>query len=95
MPGINDVEIVLYLHENWENLTQANKVDLLRKLRLITNIRTSNMHLLDSHGKLRKYDSPEQSMYYLFATRLLFFFFFLVIVTKLCHLFQYLGNSLS
>ena len=59
MPGINDVEIVLHLHENWENLTQTNKVDLLRKLGLITNIRTSNMHLLDSHGKLRKYDSPE------------------------------------
>ena len=94
MPGINDVEIVLHLHENWENLTQANKVDLLRKLELITNIRTSNMHLLDSHGKLRKYDSPEQSMYYLFATRPPFFFF-LVIITKLCHLFQYLGNSLS
>jgi len=94
MPGINDVEIVIHLHENLENLT-ANKVDLLRKLRLITNIRTSNMHLLDSHGKFRKYDSPEQSMYYLFATRPLFFFFFLVIVTKLCHLFQYLGNSLS
>ena len=39
MPGINDVEIVLHLHENWENLTQTNKVDLLRKLRLISNIR--------------------------------------------------------
>ena len=76
MPGINDVEIVLHLYENWENLTQANKVDLLRKLRLITNIRTSNMYLLDSHSKFRKYDSPEQSMYYLFATRPIFFFFF-------------------
>jgi len=69
MPGINDVEIVLYLHENWENLTQANKVDLLRKLRLITNIRTLNMHLLDSHGKLRKYNSPEHTTFIL----LLFF----------------------
>ncbi|XP_021306038.1 DNA topoisomerase 2 [Sorghum bicolor] len=77
--GGNDVEIMIHLHENSENLVQANEVDLQRKFELRTSMGTSNMHLLDSNGIIKKNDSPEQSMYYLFATRPPFFISFVVL----------------
>lgn len=39
------------------------KQDILKKLKLTTTISTSNMHLFDADGVIKKYDTPEQSMF--------------------------------
>jgi hypothetical protein len=43
----------------------AMEEGLVKKFKLTTTIGTSNMHLFDSDGKIRKYDTPEQSELYL------------------------------
>lgn len=42
----------------------AKQEGLLKKFKLTTTISTSNMHLFDSKGVIKKYDNPEQSMYF-------------------------------
>ena len=54
-----DVYIQLQLSE--ENMNIAKQEGLVKKFKLTTTIGTSNMHLFDSDGKIRKYDTPEQS----------------------------------
>lgn len=44
-----------------ENLILAQQEGLLKKFKLATTISTSNMHLFDSNGKIKKYDNPEDS----------------------------------
>ncbi|KAK4379698.1 hypothetical protein RND71_001560 [Anisodus tanguticus] len=43
-----------------ENLLLAQQEGLLKKFKLTTTISTSNMHLFDSRGKIKKYDTPEE-----------------------------------
>ena len=45
-----------------ENLLMAKQEGLLQKFKLTTKISTSNMHLFDSNGTIKKYETPEQSM---------------------------------
>lgn len=45
-----------------ENMNIAIKEGLEKKFNLTTTIATTNMHLLDSKGVVKKYDNPEQSM---------------------------------
>jgi len=35
---------------------------LFKKFRLTSTISTSNMHLFDAEGKIKKFDTPEQSI---------------------------------
>jgi DNA topoisomerase-2 len=44
-----------------ENMLVAKQEGLLKKFKLTTTISTSNMHLFDSAGVIKKYDNPEQS----------------------------------
>lgn len=46
-----------------ENFSIARQEGLLKKLKLTTSISTSNMHLFDANGAIKKYDNPEQSKY--------------------------------
>ncbi|WOH04380.1 hypothetical protein DCAR_0623789 [Daucus carota subsp. sativus] len=43
-----------------ENMLIAKQEGLLKKFKLTANISTSNMHLFDPKGVIKKYDSPEQ-----------------------------------
>lgn len=45
-----------------ERLPAVKQEGLLKKLKLSTSISTSNMHLFDARGVIKKYDTPEQSM---------------------------------
>lgn len=45
-----------------ENLAMAKQEGLLKKFKLTSTISTSNMHLFDPKGVIKKYDTPEQSM---------------------------------
>ncbi|AQK73823.1 DNA topoisomerase 2 [Zea mays] len=54
-----DVYIQLKLSE--ANVNVAKEEGLVKKFKLTTTIGTTNMHLFDSDGKIRKYDTPEQS----------------------------------
>lgn len=44
------------------NMMAAKQEGLLKKFKLTTTISTSNMHLFDPKGVIKKYDTPEQSM---------------------------------
>lgn len=45
-----------------EQLLAARADGLQKKFKLTTSISTTNMHLFDSNGVIKKYDTPEQSM---------------------------------
>lgn len=45
-----------------ENMNIAIQEGLEKKFKLTTTIATTNMHLIDSKGVIKKYDTPEQSM---------------------------------
>ncbi|GFP92089.1 DNA topoisomerase 2 [Phtheirospermum japonicum] len=54
-------EVVQFsVHMSAENLLKARQEGLLKKFKLTTSIATSNMHLFDSRGLIKKYDTPEQ-----------------------------------
>ena len=42
-------------------MMMAKQESLLKKFKLTTTISTSNMHLFDSRGMIKKYDTPEES----------------------------------
>ena len=42
-------------------MNAAKLEGLEKKFKLTTTISTSNMHLFDSNGIIKKYDTPEQS----------------------------------
>ncbi|KAJ7982233.1 DNA topoisomerase 2 [Quillaja saponaria] len=60
-----DIEITL----TEENMEMAKREGLLKKFRLTTTISTTNMHLFDSKGVIKKYDSPEQILEEFFHLR--------------------------
>lgn len=43
----------------------AKQEGLMKKFKLTTSISTSNMHLFDPRGVIKKYDNPEQSEFIL------------------------------
>ncbi|KAJ6905291.1 hypothetical protein NC652_023142 [Populus alba x Populus x berolinensis] len=53
-----------------ENMLVAKQEGLLKKFKLTTTISTSNMHLFDSAGVIKKYDNPEQILENFFHLRL-------------------------
>ncbi|XP_057978601.1 DNA topoisomerase 2 isoform X2 [Malania oleifera] len=56
-----------------EHLTMAKQEGLLKKFKLTTTISTSNMHLFDPRGLIKKYDTPEQILEDFFPLRLEFY----------------------
>ncbi|KAF8398402.1 hypothetical protein HHK36_017329 [Tetracentron sinense] len=56
-----------------ENLMMAKQEGLMKKFKLTTTISTSNMHLFDPKGVIKKYDNPEQILEEFFHLRLEFY----------------------
>ncbi|KAG2653254.1 hypothetical protein PVAP13_1NG440800 [Panicum virgatum] len=67
----DDVYFVLKLTE--DNMNKVMEEGLVKKFKLTTTIGTSNMHLFDSDGKIRKYDTPEQILEEFYKLRLEFY----------------------
>ncbi|XBI08063.1 hypothetical protein VPH35_135862 [Triticum aestivum] len=65
-----DVYFKVILSE--QNMNVAKKEGLEKKFKLITTIGTT-MYLFDSHGKIRKYDTPEDVLKEFFPLRLEFY----------------------
>ncbi|XP_021890757.1 DNA topoisomerase 2 isoform X1 [Carica papaya] len=55
------------------NMMAAKQEGLLKKFKLTTTISTSNMHLFDPKGVIKKYDTPEQILEDFFHLRLEFY----------------------
>ncbi|KAL8098365.1 DNA topoisomerase 2 isoform X2 [Apium graveolens] len=53
-----------------DNMRTAKQEGLLKKFKLTTTISTSNMHLFDPKGVIKKYDSPEQILEDFYHVRL-------------------------
>ncbi|CAN1342380.1 DNA topoisomerase 2 [Linum perenne] len=53
-----------------EKVLQARSEGLLKKFKLTSSINTSNMHLFDPSGRIKKYDNPEQVIEEFFHLRL-------------------------
>ncbi|KAF6995935.1 hypothetical protein CFC21_012354 [Triticum aestivum] len=66
-----DVDFELILTE--QNMNIAKQEGLEKKFKLTTTIGTTNMHLFDSNGKIRKYDTPEDVLKEFFDLRLDFY----------------------
>ncbi|CAA0808911.1 DNA topoisomerase 2 [Striga hermonthica] len=67
-------EIVHFsVHMSTNNLLAAKQEGLLKKFKLTTSISTSNMHLFDAKGVIKKYDTPEQILEEFFYIRLEFY----------------------
>ncbi|KAK9128716.1 hypothetical protein Syun_017513 [Stephania yunnanensis] len=56
-----------------ENIQIAKQEGLMKKFKLTTSISTSNMHLFDTNGVIKKYDAPEQILEEFFHLRLQFY----------------------
>ena len=54
----NEFEFTITLSE--EKVQLARTEGLLKKFKLTSSISTTNMHLFDPSGKIKKYDNPEQ-----------------------------------
>ncbi|CAN6696972.1 unnamed protein product [Malus baccata var. baccata] len=65
------VDIIVHLRE--EKLMAAKQEGLLKKFKLTTSISTSNMHLFDRKGVIKKFDTPEQILEDFFHLRLEFY----------------------
>ncbi|XP_052142944.1 DNA topoisomerase 2 [Oryza glaberrima] len=66
-----NVEFLITLSK--ENMAIALQEGLEKKFKLTTTIGTTNMHLFDSNGKIRKYDTPEDILKEFFGLRLEFY----------------------
>ncbi|GMI87135.1 topoisomerase II [Hibiscus trionum] len=64
-----DFEIIM----TEENMMLAKQDGLLKKFKLTTTVSTSNMHLFDSRGVIKKYDTPEEILEEFFHLRLDFY----------------------
>mmetsp|Transcript_28242 Transcript_28242/g.45711 ORF Transcript_28242/g.45711 Transcript_28242/m.45711 type:complete len:1587 (+) Transcript_28242:75-4835(+) len=53
-----------------EGMASAEEVGLIKKFKLATTLSTTNMHLFDPAGKIKKYDSPETVLTDFFSLRL-------------------------
>ncbi|XP_030493385.2 DNA topoisomerase 2 isoform X1 [Cannabis sativa] len=65
------VDILVHMTE--ENMMAAKQDGLLKKFKLTTSLNTSNMHLFDANGLIKKYDTPEQILEEFFHIRLAFY----------------------
>ncbi|KAL6562734.1 hypothetical protein OROGR_003741 [Orobanche gracilis] len=65
------VEILVHLPV--KNLIAAKKEGFLKKFKLTTSINTTNMHLFDTKGAIKKYETPEQILEEFFHLRLEFY----------------------
>ncbi|KAK3416892.1 hypothetical protein EUGRSUZ_H02633 [Eucalyptus grandis] len=66
----DDVTVHFEVMLTEENMMIAKQEGLLKKFKLTSTISTSNMHLFDSNGVIKKYDSPEQILEEFFHLRL-------------------------
>ncbi|KAG8071989.1 hypothetical protein GUJ93_ZPchr0006g44923 [Zizania palustris] len=66
-----NVEFLITLSK--ENMAIAMQEGLEKKFKLTTTIGTTNMHLFDSNGKIRKFDTPEDILEDFFGLRLEFY----------------------
>lgn len=64
-----DFELVL----SEKNMSIAKQEGLEKKFKLTTTVATTNMHLFDSDGKIRKYDNPEDVLKDFFKLRFDFY----------------------
>ncbi|KDP43495.1 hypothetical protein JCGZ_16782 [Jatropha curcas] len=55
----DDVSVCFEVLLSEEKMKEVKDEGLLKKFRLTTTISTSNMHLFDQRGMIKKYDSPE------------------------------------
>ncbi|XP_027113751.1 DNA topoisomerase 2 [Coffea eugenioides] len=69
----DDTTVYLEIIMSEENLLMAKHEGLLKKFKLTTTISTSNMHLFDSQGIIKKFDNPEQILGEFFHLRLEFY----------------------
>ena len=58
----DDKIVSIDVHLTEENMLLAIQEGLKKKFKLTTTVSTSNMHLFDANGVIKKYDTPEQSM---------------------------------
>ncbi|KAK1306769.1 DNA topoisomerase 2 [Acorus calamus] len=56
----DDVSVHFDVILSEENMNIARQEGLMKKFKLTTTISTSNMHLFDSNGVIKKYDTPDQ-----------------------------------
>nr|XP_043611251.1 DNA topoisomerase 2 [Erigeron canadensis] len=56
-----------------DQMNKAKQEGLLKKFKLTTTLSTSNMHLFDANGVIKKYDTPEQILEDFFHLRLDFY----------------------
>ncbi|KAG0474607.1 hypothetical protein HPP92_014293 [Vanilla planifolia] len=56
-----------------ENMNMAKQEGLEKKFKLTTTISTSNMHLFDPKGVIKKYDTPEQILEEFFLLRVTYY----------------------
>ncbi|KAF2293580.1 hypothetical protein GH714_002987 [Hevea brasiliensis] len=56
----DDVSVCFEVLLSEEKMKEAKDEGLLKKFKLTTTISTSNMHLFDQKGMIKKYDSPEE-----------------------------------
>ncbi|XP_010023678.2 DNA topoisomerase 2 [Eucalyptus grandis] len=66
----DDVTVHFEVMLTEENMMIAKQEGLLKKFKLTSSISTSNMHLFDPNGVIKKYDSPEQILEEFFHLRL-------------------------
>ncbi|KAK1259798.1 DNA topoisomerase 2 [Acorus gramineus] len=66
----DDVSVHFDVILSEENMNIARQEGLMKKFKLTTTISTSNMHLFDLNGVIKKYDTPEQILEEFFHLRL-------------------------
>jgi hypothetical protein len=80
---IVDIEVKM----KQEKIATIKEEGLFKKFKLTSTISTSNMHLFDAEGKIKKYNTPEQSipffMYNYFESHYHVMFF--ILLNFLCH----------
>ncbi|XP_050209559.1 DNA topoisomerase 2 [Mercurialis annua] len=66
----DDVSVCFEVLLSEEKMSEVKKEGLLKKFKLATTISTSNMHLFNPKGTIKKYDSPEEILEEFFHLRL-------------------------
>ena len=94
----DDATIDILVRLKQDKITAIKQECLLKKFKLTRTISTSNMHLFDAEGKIKKYDNPEQSIkpsYNGIIWDNVVFFGFHVLIVFLCSFMQLSRNSIS
>ncbi|OWM78385.1 DNA topoisomerase 2 [Punica granatum] len=69
----DDISVHFEVALSEENMIIAKQEGLMKKFKLTSTISTSNMHLFDAKGIIKKYDTPEQILEEFFPLRLGFY----------------------